>query len=127
MAAGHWTPAHMRFPLPRLPSRLQRAPRRRASGGPIAVLVLLVMLVAPTGAQAQSADEFNSAALDTAKWSFVDPRGSSSVTMDGGAAVISLPAGVGHDVWTGTNTAPRQPRYSADTEAMRYVRPSVIW
>src|SRR5918996_3617041 len=52
-------------------------------------------------------DEFDAAALDTAVWRFVDPVGDATLTMNGSQAVISLPAGVSHDLWTGVNTAPR--------------------
>ena len=100
-----------------------RFPPRRISH-PLTTLVLgglvaaLVGLVAPPVAGAQSSDEFNSPTLDTARWSFVDPNGSSSVTMTGSQAAISLGAGIGHDLWNGANTAPRllQAAANADVE-----------
>lgn len=52
-------------------------------------------------------DEFDATTLDTAVWRFVDPVGDATLTMNGSQAVISLPAGVSHDLWTGVNTAPR--------------------
>jgi regulation of enolase protein 1 (concanavalin A-like superfamily)/LmbE family N-acetylglucosaminyl deacetylase len=59
-----------------------------------------------SGASIRS-DEFDATTLDTAVWRFVDPVGDATLTMNGSQAVISLPAGVSHDLWTGVNTAPR--------------------
>ena len=98
-----------------------RFPPRRISH-PLTTLVLsglvaaLVGLLAPSVAGAQSSDEFNSPALDTARWSFVDPNGSSSVSMTGSQAAISLGAGIGHDLWNGANTAPRLLQTAADAD-----------
>src|ERR671919_355095 len=52
-------------------------------------------------------DEFDATTLDASVWRFVDPVGDATLTMNGSQAVISLPAGVSHDLWTGVNTAPR--------------------
>jgi LmbE family N-acetylglucosaminyl deacetylase/regulation of enolase protein 1 (concanavalin A-like superfamily) len=56
---------------------------------------------------AVSSDEFNTAALDTSLWTFVDPVGDSSLGMTGSHANISVPAGVRHDLWTGVDEVPR--------------------
>jgi regulation of enolase protein 1 (concanavalin A-like superfamily) len=61
-------------------------------------------VAAPTGI---TSDEFNSPVLDSAAWTFVDPVGDSQLTMSGQQAVISVPAGVNHDIWTGMNRGPR--------------------
>jgi regulation of enolase protein 1 (concanavalin A-like superfamily) len=64
------------------------------------------LATAPCPAAVRS-DEFNSGTLDTSVWSFVDPVGDATLQLTGGRAVISVPQGVAHDIWTGTNRAPR--------------------
>jgi LmbE family N-acetylglucosaminyl deacetylase/regulation of enolase protein 1 (concanavalin A-like superfamily) len=54
-----------------------------------------------------TADEFNATALNTGLWSFFNPLDDATVTLDGSNAVISVPAGVAHDVWTTIDTVPR--------------------
>jgi LmbE family N-acetylglucosaminyl deacetylase/regulation of enolase protein 1 (concanavalin A-like superfamily) len=62
---------------------------------------------AATAAHPLSSDEFNGTVLDANVWRFVDPVGDATLTFDGGHAVISLPAGSSHDLWTFTNSAVR--------------------
>src|SRR5918996_5036574 len=59
-----------------------------------------------SGASIRS-DEFDATTLDASVWRFVDPVGDATLTLNGSQAVISLPAGVSHDLWTGVNTVPR--------------------
>ena len=47
-------------------------------------------------------DDFNALTLDPA-WTFTDPVGDASLVLDGTAAVISLPAGVNHNLNAGGN------------------------
>jgi hypothetical protein len=63
-------------------------------------------------------DDFNACAVDDAVWSFVDPVGDGSVTVNGTQLELSVPGGVSHDVWTGGNFAPRlmQPLNDVDVE-----------
>ena len=54
-----------------------------------------------------TSDEFNAATLNTGLWSFFNPLNDSTATANGSQAVISVPAGVAHDVWTTSDTVPR--------------------
>lgn len=51
-------------------------------------------------------DDFNSCTLD-GRWQFVDPLGDSTLDVNGEQAVITVPAGIAHDVWQGNMNAPR--------------------
>jgi regulation of enolase protein 1 (concanavalin A-like superfamily) len=66
------------------------------------VLTVNAPLVAASGS-----DEFSGSALDTTRWSWVNPRQDASVSVWSGALRIQVPGGVGHDVWSGGNYAPR--------------------
>ena len=59
------------------------------------------------GAGGIVSDEFNSGIVDGSVWHFVDPVGNSTLTTSPGHAVISVPAGSSHDLWTGAFNAPR--------------------
>lgn len=61
----------------------------------------------PTTRTAPRPDNFDGTALNTAVWTFVNPRGDARLTVSGGKASIAIPAGTGHDLWTGGNFAPR--------------------
>jgi regulation of enolase protein 1 (concanavalin A-like superfamily) len=92
-------------------ARVQAGPQRTTVGQ---------SLNAPTGA-AQAyliSDDFNSPSLNTRLWSFVDPLGDGTMKTNGKQILISVPAGVAHDAWTGANNAPRilQPTNDADFE-----------
>jgi LmbE family N-acetylglucosaminyl deacetylase len=52
-------------------------------------------------------DEFDDDEIDTGVWTLVDPVGDVDFGAGDGAAEIGLPSGVGHDIWTGANRAPR--------------------
>ncbi len=52
-------------------------------------------------------DEFNAAALNSDLWTFFNPLNDSTATANGSQAVIAVPAGVAHDVWTTSDTVPR--------------------
>ncbi len=55
-------------------------------------------------------DNFNAGSLDTGRWSFVNPNGDATQTMDGSHAVINVPAGndvFTHDPNASGNGAPR--------------------
>jgi regulation of enolase protein 1 (concanavalin A-like superfamily) len=54
-----------------------------------------------------SSDPFGGTQVDEGLWSFVDPVGDASVSVSGGTAAISVPAGVNHDLWSGSTDAPR--------------------
>lgn len=52
-------------------------------------------------------DDFNGGSLNTDRWTFIDPVGDGSITMDVDQVDITAPGGVAHDVWTAGNMAPR--------------------
>jgi regulation of enolase protein 1 (concanavalin A-like superfamily) len=54
-----------------------------------------------------TSDDFTSSELNTQLWTFVNPQGDGSVTLNGTQALLSVPDGVSHDVWSGGNFAPR--------------------
>ena len=58
-------------------------------------------------------DDFNACSLNPV-WSFVDPVGDGSVSLDGTRVSLAVPGGVSHDVWTGGNMAPRLMQSVAD-------------
>jgi Beta xylosidase C-terminal Concanavalin A-like domain len=52
-------------------------------------------------------DDFHSTTLNTSLWTFVNPRNDATLTMNGTNALIAVPAGVNHELWTNTTTVPR--------------------
>jgi hypothetical protein len=70
-------------------------------------------------ASALTSDDFNACAVDGSVWTFVDPVGDGSVSVNGTQLELSVPAGIAHDVWSGGNMAPRlmQPVGNVDFEA----------
>jgi uncharacterized repeat protein (TIGR01451 family) len=52
-------------------------------------------------------DNFDSTSLNTTLWTFVNPLQDGTVTLNGTNALLAIPAGQNHDVWTGANNAPR--------------------
>jgi uncharacterized repeat protein (TIGR01451 family) len=52
-------------------------------------------------------DDFHTDALNTALWQFVNPAGDGSISFDGSHALLHVPSGSSHDVWTNGNPAPR--------------------
>ena len=67
---------------------------------------------------ALASDDFNACSVDGSVWTFVDPVGDSSVSVNGTQLELSVPAGIAHDVWSGGNMAPRlmQPVGDGDFE-----------
>lgn len=63
-----------------------------------------------------SSDDFNACALNSGRWSFVDPLGDSGLNLSGSQAEISVPEGVDHDVWLNGNRAPRLMQATANTD-----------
>jgi hypothetical protein len=61
-------------------------------------------------------DDFNVCTLDGSVWTLVDPLGDASFTMNGTQALLSVPAGVNHDVWSDGNRAPRLMQAANDTD-----------
>jgi uncharacterized repeat protein (TIGR01451 family) len=57
--------------------------------------------------QSPVSDDFHSTRLNTGLWAFVNPVGNGSVTLDGTHALLTVPAGSSHDVWTTGNNSAR--------------------
>ena len=76
-----------------------------------ALIALLTGLAATsTTARAQSgpvSDDFHSTTLNTSLWTVVNPVGDGTVSLNGTDAVLSVPAGTPHDLWTGGNQTVR--------------------
>ncbi|MCB0060724.1 MAG: DUF1349 domain-containing protein, partial [Caldilineaceae bacterium] len=64
-------------------------------------------------------DDFNACTLD-ARWQYTDPLGDSVLEVNGEQIVITVPAGVTHDIWEGNMNAPRllQPVNNTNFEAV---------
>ena len=69
----------------------------------------------PAGGSSVVSDGFDGSGLGS-MWSFVDPVGDSSVGVSGGRLSISVPAGTAHNLWTGSNDAPRLLQDAPDTD-----------
>ncbi len=61
-------------------------------------------------------DDFSSTELNLNLWQLIDPVGDSSLVLDGTNAVISVPAGVSHDVWESGNKAPHLMQAATDED-----------
>ncbi len=75
-----------------------------------AFIVLLTGLATSPTARAQSgpvSDDFHSTTLNTSLWTVVNPVGNGTVSLNGTDAVLSVPAGTPHDLWTGGNQTVR--------------------
>jgi large repetitive protein len=68
--------------------------------------VSVTVLADPPPADGLVSDEFSSSSLGS-HWSWFDPVGDASVVATGTHAELSVPAGVSHDLWTGSLLAPR--------------------
>ncbi len=54
-----------------------------------------------------ASDDFSGCALNENLWTFIDPLGDSTLTLNGTQAVIGIPSGTKHDLWTDGRNAPR--------------------
>ncbi|MBX7250398.1 MAG: hypothetical protein K1X50_00350 [Candidatus Promineofilum sp.] len=63
-------------------------------------------------------DDFNSCALNTSLWTFINPTGQGSQTVNGTQLLLNVPANVSHNIWTGGNLSVRvmQPTQNTDFE-----------
>lgn len=71
---------------------------------------------ATSGPQRLVSDDFTACAVDTAVWTVVDPIGDGTVSVNGSQLELSVPGGVGHDVWTGGNNSLRLMQTVDDTD-----------
>jgi regulation of enolase protein 1 (concanavalin A-like superfamily) len=61
-------------------------------------------------------DDFNTSSLNTSLWTVVNPVGDGTVSANGAEALLSVPAGTTHDLWTAGNQSVRilQPISNSD-------------
>ena len=89
--------------------KLQGQKLRPKSGRVFLILLLSAVpgiLGVPAWAGAPVSDAFNATSLNTSLWTFVNPVGDGSYSLSGTNLLLSVPAGVNHDVWaTGNNGA----------------------
>ncbi len=52
-------------------------------------------------------DDFNAATLNTALWTYTNPKGDVSQSLSGSQLSMVVPGGVSHDLWIGGNFVPR--------------------
>ncbi|UHD17109.1 PKD domain-containing protein [Thiocapsa bogorovii] len=52
-------------------------------------------------------DTFNRSTLGTGVWTFVNPLGDATLSLNGAQAGIAVPGATAHDIWTAGNFAPR--------------------
>lgn len=52
-------------------------------------------------------DDFNACVLNTNTWTFVNPRNDTTLQITGEKAVLTVPGGTRHDIWSGRKDAPR--------------------
>jgi Beta xylosidase C-terminal Concanavalin A-like domain len=69
--------------------------------------LLLVLTPLAWAQNAPVSDDFHSTTLNTSLWTYVNPRSDSPLTMNGTNALISVPGGINHELWTNVTTAPR--------------------
>ncbi|MEM7131331.1 MAG: hypothetical protein AAF702_33770 [Chloroflexota bacterium] len=67
-------------------------------------------------------DDFNSCLLDNDLWTLEDPIGDVTLSQSGTQAIISIPGGTDHDLWTEKNFAPRIIQPMADGDFMAEVK-----
>jgi len=66
--------------------------------------------------QTPISDDFSGCQLDPQLWTFVNPVGDAELSMTGSQVQISIPAGAGHDIWTGGSNAPRIMQYAENKD-----------
>ncbi|MBD5781196.1 DUF1349 domain-containing protein [Pelagicoccus sp. NFK12] len=81
-----------------------------------------IKVVVNTPAGPVGSDDFVGPELDTTQWTFVDPQGDSSYSLEGGELIISLPGGSDHDVWIGGNRSARMLQRIDNTDFSFYTK-----
>ncbi|UHD17107.1 PKD domain-containing protein [Thiocapsa bogorovii] len=61
-------------------------------------------------------DDFNEGTLDTDVWTFIDPLGDATLSLNGAQAAIAAPGGTAHDIWSSGNFAPRLMQAAPDAD-----------
>ena len=73
------------------------------------------LFVNPT-VQTPISDDFSGCQLDSQIWTYIDPQGDTALQMTGSQVQLSVPAGAGHDIWTGGVNAPRLMQYAENED-----------
>ena len=78
----------------------------------------LVATFVPSNSTSPVSDDFNACALNTGLWTFVNPVGDGSYTINGTQLRITVPANVSHNIWLEGNRSARvmQPTQNTDFE-----------
>ncbi|MBX7250396.1 MAG: InlB B-repeat-containing protein [Candidatus Promineofilum sp.] len=66
--------------------------------------------------QTPISDDFSGCQLNPQLWAFVNPLGDAELSMTGSQVQISIPAGTGHDIWTGGSNAPRVMQFAKNED-----------
>lgn len=80
--------------------------------------IVTATFVAQSTLTAPFSDDFNACALDTSLWTITDSVGDATIELDGTRMLISLPEGTNHDLWAGSNFAPRVMQPATDGDMM---------
>ena len=80
------------------------------------VVVTLCLLALPLSVSAQVSDDFSGVELDPATWSFIDPAGDCSYSLQNGLFTLHIPADSGHDPRGDNNRAVRLMQNVADAD-----------
>jgi regulation of enolase protein 1 (concanavalin A-like superfamily) len=73
----------------------------------LSVAILSGLAVNASAASGPISDDFHANSLNTNLWTFVNPLNDATISLNGTRAIIALPAGASHDVWTGGNNSAR--------------------
>jgi uncharacterized repeat protein (TIGR01451 family) len=72
--------------------------------------------ITATMGQSPISDDFHSSTLNPSLWTFVNPKGDGSVKLENNHALLSVPSGSSHDIWTGGNNSARIMQAAANTD-----------
>jgi conserved repeat domain len=73
-------------------------------------------IITGIGVKSPVSDDFHSNVLNTSLWNFVNPVGNGTVSLDGTHALLTVPAGSSHDVWTTGNNSARIMQFVANQD-----------
>lgn len=83
---------------------------------PVDVTVVSDTSVTATFVPAIVSDDFSGPSLNTSLWRVVDPIGDVTLHSSGTNLLFEIPGGISHDLWGGSNFAPRILQPSSDTD-----------
>ncbi len=87
----------------------------------------LVANFVPANAASPISDDFNACALDTGLWTFINPVGDGSYSVNGTQLRLNVPANISHNIWLEGNRSVRvmQPTQNTDFEIITKFESSV--